>query len=647
MKQIYTLILLLFIGVHSFAQDEPFYKDSYLEDLVKNEGKRNAFRNTNSETNHTSNYDLTYQKLEWTINPDTNLASIEGDISSDFIAIEQMTTIAFDLSQDLTVTEVKQGSNTLSFTHTNEILTITLNETLEIGEASSVKVSYGGNPNGGTGWGAFVKSEHSGTPIIWTLSEPYGAKEWWPSKQDLIDKVDAVDIYVTTPSEYTVASNGLKISEDITGNQKITHWKHDYPIPAYLIAIAITNYTIYTETAYEGTVNEFPIENYVYPEYLSIAQEKTPITADIMELFGDLFEIYPFKEEKYGHAQFGWGGGMEHTTMSFMGNFNRGLIAHELAHQWFGDKVTCGSWSDLWINEGFATYSNAIVIENLDGANAFKNWRISKIENIKSVSDGSVYIQENDTLNTSRLFSSRLTYNKGAMLLHMLRKHIGDAAFFQGIKNFLQDDALAYGYAKSEQIISHFESASDQDLTEFFNDWLYGQGYPIFTNNWSQVGDEVEVELIQTQSDASVAFFEVKLPVEFVGANGESLHKILDNTENNQNFTTIVPFPVVELRIDGNRDYVISGASDLAIENQDLSSVNLRLYPNPTSKEFYIEGGEKVEISSIEIYDLSLKKIENKNKDSKKIDLSKYETGVYIVKIKTKEGVFIQKIIKK
>ena len=175
--------------------------------------------------------------------------------------------------------------------------------------------------------------------------------------------------------------------------------------------------------------NPFEIINYVYPENLTSAQASTPVTVSIMELFSNKFEEYPYASEKYAHAQFGWGGGMEHTTVSFMGSFGRNLIAHELAHQWFGDKITCGSWKDIWLNEGFATYLSGLVIEEFDGEPSFKNWKQGRVSSITSQPDGAVYLSDSDTTSVSRIFSSRLSYNKGAMVLHMLRKKVGDANF--------------------------------------------------------------------------------------------------------------------------------------------------------------------------------------------------------------------------
>jgi aminopeptidase N len=158
--------------------------------------------------------------------------------------------------------------------------------------------------------------------------------------------------------------------------------------------------------------------------------DKTPANYEFFE--SNCLKPILLANEKYGHAQFGWGGGMEHTTVSFMGGFTRGLIAHEMAHQWFGDKVTCGSWKDIWLNEGFATYLASLVIENFDGETAFITDKNSMINNITSQSWRSSLLDRFRSNKCKRIFSQAVeSYNKGAMVLNMLRLKLGDATFFQ------------------------------------------------------------------------------------------------------------------------------------------------------------------------------------------------------------------------
>src|SRR5690606_12032577 len=339
-----------------------------------------------------------------------------------------LNSIVFDLADTMNVSQVLKNGNPLTFSHSGDELTINFPQPILESTLDSLTIYYSGIPDDPED--SFTTHTHNGVPALFTLSQPYGAKEWWPCKQDLNDKIDSIDVVIKAPSIYTAVSNGVQQSIELDGlGNKITHFKHNYPIPAYLVAIAVTNYQTFTQLA--GTApNTFPIINYFYPENFNTASTQVAVTLPIMDLFEEKFGTYPYANEKYGHAQFGWGGGMEHTTVSFMGGFSRNLIAHELAHQWFGNKVTCGSWSDIWLNEGFAEYLSGLVIENLDGESSFVNWKANKKIIITSQPAGSVYVPEAEALNVSRIFSSRLSYNKGAMVVHMLRYLLGDAAFF-------------------------------------------------------------------------------------------------------------------------------------------------------------------------------------------------------------------------
>ena len=369
-------------------------------------------------------------------------------------------------------------------------------------------------------------------------------------------------------------------------------------------------------------------------------------TPAILELYENLFEVYPFHNEKYGHAQFGWGGGMEHTTVSFMVNFDRQLIAHEMAHQWFGDKVTCGSWNDIWLNEGFATYVATLVIENFDGLNAFVAEKQAMIDYIISQPNGNVYLTDVQATNVNRIFSSRLSYDKGAMVLEMLRFKLGDALFFQGIKNYLADVNLAYKYAVTSNLKAHLETVYGQSLTEFFNDWIYNQGYPTYTitaQNWG--AGQAKFVVNQTQSDASVSYFEMPVPVRVYGAGGQQADLVLDNTFNGEVIIKNVPFAITGVEFDPEK-HLISANSIVTLGNQnfDLDKA-ITIYPNPSSDVLHIQMPTSTNLEKVIIYNnLGQKVLENASADFSVTALS---AGVHYVDIQTTDGTYHKKFIKK
>lgn len=638
MKKSY--FLLVFFTISSVFAQSDVLETSNIAELEM----RSASRTINFQANaNTLNYDVTYHKLELTVDPAVYF--INGKVTTTFTALANMSTVTFDLANELTVSSVKQGTTNLSFVQNgNNELVITLPSTLTAGNAATVEMIYSGAPPQNA-FEAFAINVHSGAAGMWTLSEPYGARDWWPCKQDLSDKINNIDVYITAPSQYVSAANGVEQTQIINANgTKTTYFRHNYPIPAYLIAFAVTNYQVYTQTA--GTApNTFPIVNYIYPENYNSAVTAVAQTLPIMNLFETLFEPYPFRNEKYGHAQFGWGGGMEHTTVSFMGSFSRGLIAHELAHQWFGDKITCGTWKDIWLNEGFATYLSALVIENLDGLNAFVAQKVSLVNSITSNPSGNLYLTDAQLTDVGRIFSSRLSYNKGAMVLEMLRFKMGDTAFFQAIRNYLADPNLAYDYAVTTDLKAHLELVYGQSLTEFFNDWVYNQGYPTYTitaQNWGT--GQARFVINQTQSDPSVSFFEMPVPIRITGAGGQTANLVLNNTTNGQVFVQSVPFTITGVQFDPDV-HLISKNSNATLANEVFSLEEaVVLYPNPAEDELHIQMPNNIVLNEVVVYNsLGQKVLTNNSLDLMITGLS---TGVHYLEIHTAEGTIHKKFIK-
>ncbi len=639
MKKIY-LLLFLFTLTFTVAQNQPDKNNQ-----IANIEKKSAHKLMNITVNpNTQNYDITYHKLEFTVDP--AIYAINGKVTTTYTALADMNTVTFDLANELTVSSVIMNNQNLSFVENgNNELVITLPATQYLGTSATVEITYSGTPPS-NGFGSFVTTTHNSVPILWTLSEPFGARDWWPCKQDLNDKVNSIDVYITTPSQYIAVSNGIEPESPVDdGTNKTTHFHHNYPIPAYLIAIAVTNYSVYNQIA--GTIpNQYPIVNYIFPENLATVQSQLDQTPLLLNLYTNLFEIYPFHNEKYGHAQFGWGGGMEHTTVSFMVGFDRQLVAHEMAHQWFGDKITCGSWKDIWLNESFATYVASMVYENFDGLSAFVSDKTNMVNYITSQPNGAVYLTDAEATDENRIFDNRLSYDKGAMVLEMLRFKMGDAAFFQALREYLADSGLAYGYAVTSNLQSHLESVYGNSLTEFFNDWIYNQGYPTYTitaQNWG--AGQAKFTVNQTQSDPSVSYFEMLIPVRIHGANGEQQDIVLNNTTNGEVFIQPVSFPIVSIEFDPEV-HLISKNNVVTLTNESFELDHaIEVYPNPISDVLHIQLPSNITIQKVDFYNnLGQLVLENYTTNSVTSTLS---SGVYLIQIQTSVGTYHKKIIKK
>lgn len=575
------------------------------------------------------NYDVTWQELNIAIDPAVSF--IEGFVKTRLTAkFSGVNQIVFDFAASMTVDSVTGFNTSLPFTAGPfDKIEITLPQALQSGEQVELTVYYRGNPQT-NGLGSFVQETHNSVPVIWTLSEPYGAKEWWPCKQSLNDKIDSIDIVIRTPDIYRAGANGLLIDSIASSGEITWHWKHRYPIPAYLVAFGVTNYVTFSYYSPMPGGDSLEILNYVYPENEMIARLGTMVTDDLMVLFNQLFITYPYATEKYGHMQFGFGGGMEHTTMSSMGGWSYDLIAHELAHQWFGNYITCKSWKDIWLNEGFATYLVGLSYNNLSPQLYWPLWKESVKGHVLSAPDGSVWVD--DTTNIGRIFDGRLSYSKGSMLLHMLRWIIGDDAFFDGVNNYLEDPNLRHGYAETSDLKYHLEQASGRNLTYFFNDWYTGQGYPRYTLTWGQdPSGLLHVNLSQQPTHPSVNFFELPVPVKFYG-QGMDTTLVFDNQNNVQYFFAQLPFQVDSLEFDPE-DWILAELDTalLSIGSNSADKV-IKVFPNPVTDAVFVsvpETNGAVELKVHDAFGRTVQVLSLPWQSMIRIDVSALPGGVY------------------
>ncbi len=638
------LFILSFFSIAYGQKSNDYYKS--VDNIALAEGNAYSRLSLENATSASDNFDIKYYRCKWTVDP--SLRYISGSVTSYFIITNATDNISFDLIDDLTVDSINQRNSMLSFTHANNTVNINFGSTKNAGLLDSVTIFYQGVPPA-NGFGSFVVSTHAGVPVMWTLSEPYGSRDWWPCKNGLDDKTDSIDVFITNPSEYTAASNGLRQSVTTNGTYKTTHWKHRYPIATYLVCLAVTNYAEFDTSVIIGNT-DLPMQTFCYPESLSLFQANTHWVLEAMQYFSGLFGNYPFLKEKYGHVQFGFGGGQEHQTSTFIVTPDESLMAHELGHQWFGDKITCGSWRDIWLNEGFATHLASMYIENKYAFTIIPS-RKTEIDHITALPGGSVWVD--DTTTSSRIFNGRLSYRKGSHLLYMLRWKLGDSVFIKGIRQYLNDSTISFGFATTNDLKRNLEKVSGVDLTKFFDEWFYGQGYPSYHVQWSQLNDGyVKIRMNQTTSHPSVNFFELPVPLLFKNATQQKT-VIVDNKSNGEIFFKEIGFVADSVTIDPNY-WLITRDNTVEKIDESVQGENIvQVFPNPVTDfiNIYLQSVTEP-IANVKIYDVRGRVIYKTSLTLNgslftKINTAQFARGVYILKIEAGNSIkFAKKILK-
>jgi len=433
---------------------------------------------------------------------------------------------------------------------------ITLDRAYSAGEVFTIRIAYSGTAVA-RGFGSIdfsYQNNNTARPrTVATLSEAYFAATWWPCKDgdvflagDNSDKA-TIDLSVTAPSIYRTVSNGLlqSVMTPAAGKSKY-RWVSNYPTATYLVAFSTTVYNTwtvnYTYPLPGGGTGSMPVEFNIYPTSDSpgnrAAWERTvPMLATFRPFYGE----YPFVNEKYGIYQFNFGGGMEHQTNSGQGTFNESVTAHELAHQWWGDDVTCKTWSDIWLNEGFASYSECLWAEQKTGTPDPEAYRAAILARKPDPVSDSVYVTNVADMN--RIFSGNYTYDKGGWVLHQLRHVVGDETFY----NILRTYRTAYqgSAATTDDFAAVASSVAGRDLTWFFRQWVYGFGAPEYAMGTQPVtihgNSYLRVSLRQTQDStwpgngAPAGYFAAPIDLRVDTSSGPQTF-ILNNTARSQTF---------------------------------------------------------------------------------------------------------------
>ncbi|MCI1187690.1 hypothetical protein MON38_09675 [Hymenobacter sp. DH14] len=509
-------------------------------------------------------YDVKYYKLDLALeNTSLNIAgSVWMRVRVGTLALDSL---AFELYQGasgaatlLIDSVVVNGRRSPGIRRVGNDATAALAQPAAAGSLADARIYYHGSaPAAGTaaignGFNNRSKVRVNGADkpynVTWSLSEPFAAHEWFPCKQVLTDKADSSDVWVTTTLPNKVGSNGVLVRTVALPANKVRYeWKSRHPIDYYLISVAVAPYLETVSYAHPVGGPVVPIVDYVYDQStLSFYQSEINRTAGFIENYSNLVGLYPFADEKYGHSMAPLGGGMEHQTMTTQDGFTFTLTAHELFHQWFGDNVTCASWEDIWLNEGFASYGEYLSLQAFAPADA-RGWMDNAHEYAQR-NDGTIYVP--DTTNVGRIFDYYLTYKKGAAVVHMLRYLLNDdTKFFRALRTY--QSQYRGRTARTADLQRVFEAEAGRPLGYFFQQWFRGQGYPTFNGRWNQVGSTVVLRVTETASVPSATpFFDTDVDYRLTFSNGTTQTVRLHQGQPVQTFQFAATGTVASIAVD-------------------------------------------------------------------------------------------------
>ena len=595
--------------------------------------------------------DIKYYKLNLRIADQGGF--LRGDVTALAIVNDSITAISYDLAAELTVDSVLFNGTPIPFTRSGATVTVLLPKKYSHGDTVMTQIFYHGFPPH-TGLGSYSDVlRNDGARWIFTLSEPYGARDWWPCIDHPNEKADSVDLIVTCKEGYVAASNGI-LTDTLTNGDgtKTFTWKHRYPVSTYLVAVTIGKFSTFSDWFRYSAADSMEIVNFVLADIGSTSpsyRSNAALTVKMLETFTPLFGPYPFIKEKYGHVQFGWGGGMEHQTLTSLGSnsFSEATIAHELVHQWFGDLITCRTWKDLWLNEGFAQYFEVVWREKQYGMASYWSRIVTRLSGAKGAV-GTLIVQ--DTANVGNLFAGSRVYNKGASVLHMLRHALGDSIFFIAIKAYVSDPALMYGTAATANFQYWCETVSGKDLDWFFNEWVFGEKYPKYTYTHSSVPTDTgflsTVRITQTTGTTNPKYFTMPIDLNFSAVNWDTTVTVFNDTAD-QTFTFLFPQKPTTALLDPQqwilRDVTfVQNGVDIAPMQSPEHFALMQNYPNPFNPETNISFTIQVSgFTALRVYDVlgrEVSTIVNEEKQpgtyEAKFDGGSLPSGVYIYQLR-------------
>lgn len=570
-----------------------------------------------------------------------------------------LSSLYLDLNSALQVDSISAPCE--SFDQLGDAIYITLDNDYNVGDLIDITIYYHGVPVMAGGYkGLRYETHGNNEPIIATLSTPYLAHYWYPCKDGPEDKPDSVFMNITIPDttiagvELMAISNGILESVETNGNKKTFMWRHRYPIVTYYVMAAISNYVSFQDN-FNGTGGEsFPLDYYVFENHLNTAQQGIAQLPEAIQFFSDVFGPYPFREEKYGMTQLGFYGAIENQTNTIQNNLSLSWFetsVHELGHMWFGDMITLANWHHSWLNEGFATYSEALWAEHQNGFNAYK----SNMSSNEYWNGGTLYLENAaDTFNTFQ----NIVYKKGAYAVHMLRGVLGDDVFFDALLDYATDPNFMYKNADTEDMQESFENSAGVDLDYFFEQWIYDEYYPFYHYNYEQASNNIlNLTIYQAQEEiyGYRPVFKMPIRLKLNYTNGGDTIVSVWNDEQTQNFSFVLSDEISSVEFDPDkwilRQKQFKPDLPVGIYDYQIES-GISVYPNPFSEQLIIDFSDSDFNTTYEltIYNVNgqiVDKINIQSQNTISIETRSYVTGLYFIHINPQgEKSIWKKIIK-
>jgi len=653
-----TLLLVLSIAsLWSYAQapyNENIEKKCSHQRQFLNKQKPSDPLGINDVTHVADKYDMSFVHLDLLVSSSSTYVEGSALINAKVLS-PTLDTIYLELNQTLTLDSMKLNGDLISPVFEDSELFVLVEEMQEGDDISLITYYHGASSS--TGFFSGISSDYNssyGKTVTWTLSEPFSARDWWPVRQSLDDKIDSIYQDYTCIDTEMVGSIGLLTNVLDNGDGTKTYsWKSHYPISYYLISFAVSDFMDYSIYAHPEQLNgdSILIQNFIYndPNCLNNNQANIDMSSNILELLSEKYGLYPFHEEKYGNCLTEIGGGMEHQTMTTIGGFSFGLNTHEMAHQWYGDNITCATWSDIWINEGFASYSEYVGAQYLQSQSSANSWMNSAHNYVMSESGGSVYVPENEIYynNEWRIFDGRLTYKKGAAIIHQIRYLVNDDdLFFEAMQNYTEEftDSLATGLDYKTSM----ENSTGLDLDDYFDQWYFGEGYPTYSIEYSYSGAGLFIAVTQTTSSLTTPFFSLPLEVKLSFGGGEDTTFRIPITDNITYFQTGITENIIMLQVDPN-NWIINKLSGISVGTSELrNDMKFIVGPNPTNGPLQLRFENQNTEKQISITDLSGRVVKTlSTKESVNIDVSGLSKGYYVIKATDGEYSVTRKILKR